>query len=280
MDTLNSDHLRTFLAIQDAGSVSGGATRINRSQSATSLQIRQLEETVGKPLFHRHGRGVRLTAAGESLLPVARRVVRSLDSALSELRGGGLTGRLRMGMPDDYGRAELTTIIADFAARHPDVELDVHCALGSGFETALDTGALDLAVREVPRPSRHDRILREGNLMWMGSGDRDFTDIDPLPVALFDRDCWWRDLALTSLEKAGRQYKVIFTSESAAGVKAAARAGVAAALLNESEATRELQTIADLPQRHPTFLILERARGVRGPTLDAMCDTIAKAFSV
>jgi DNA-binding transcriptional LysR family regulator len=72
MPQLDSDHLRTFLAIAEAGSVTGGALRINRSQSATSLQIRQLEDVVGKPLFRRHGRGVTLTAAGDLLLPVAR----------------------------------------------------------------------------------------------------------------------------------------------------------------------------------------------------------------
>jgi DNA-binding transcriptional LysR family regulator len=61
MPQLDSDHLRTFLAIAEAGSITGGALRIHRSQSATSLQIRQLEAVVGKPLFRRHGRAASAT---------------------------------------------------------------------------------------------------------------------------------------------------------------------------------------------------------------------------
>jgi len=149
---LDSDLLRTFLAVAESGSVSGGADRIHRSQSAASLQIKRLEDVVGRRLFTRHGRGVTLTAAGETLRPVARQVVQSLDTTLAELRGGGLKGKLRIGMPDDHGRSELANIISSFAALHPDVELEVHCALGAGFAEALKSGALDLAVHEVPEP--------------------------------------------------------------------------------------------------------------------------------
>ena len=63
MDQLNSDLLRTFLAVADAGSVTEGAARIHRSQSAASLQIRKLEDVLGQPIFERHGRGVVLSAA-------------------------------------------------------------------------------------------------------------------------------------------------------------------------------------------------------------------------
>ncbi|MGJ8586486.1 MAG: LysR family transcriptional regulator [Marinosulfonomonas sp.] len=278
MTHLNSDHLRTFLAIQDTGSVTGGAERIGRSQSATSLQIRQLEEVVGQPLFRRHGRGVSLTLAGEKLGPVARSVVQSLDATLLELRGGGLKGKLRIGMPDDHSRLELTNIISSFAALHPDVELEVHCALGVGFAVALNAGTLDLAVHEVPKPGRDDIVLREDHLVWMSSRDRDFSTSEVLPVAVFDRDCWWRDLALSGLNEVGHSYQVAFTSESATGVRAAVRAGIAAGLLSATEDTEGLRPLADLKTRYPTYLILQKANGAKGPICDAMSEAIQKAF--
>ena len=280
MNYLNSDHLRTFLAIEEAGSVTGGAALIGRSQSATSLQIRQLEEVVGRPLFRRHGRGVALTAAGETLRPVARSVIQSLDTTLSELRGGGLKGKLRIGVPDDHSRAKLATIISEFARRHPEVELEVHCALGAGFGAALKSGALDLAVHEVPRPDAGDEVLREDQLVWMCSRDHNFDAAEVLPVAVFDHDCWWRDLALTSLEDMGRRNRVIFTSESAAGVRAAVRAGVAVGLLNSSEDVEGLRPLPDLPTRYPTFLVLRKARGARGPICDAMREAIRNAYAL
>ena len=63
MRNLDSELLRTFLAVADSGSVTGGAARIHRSQSAASIQIKQLEELLGASLFTRHGRGVVLSRA-------------------------------------------------------------------------------------------------------------------------------------------------------------------------------------------------------------------------
>lgn len=279
MTHLNSDHLRTFLAIEDAGSVTGGAERIGRSQSATSLQIRQLEEVVGQPLFRRHGRGVSLTLLGEKLRPVARNVIQSLDTTLSELRGGGLKGKLRIGMPDDHSRSELANIISSFAALHPDVELEVHCALGAGFAAALKLGALDLAVHEVPEPGEDDIILRKDHLVWMCSRDYDVSNLEVLPIAVFDCDCWWRDLALSGLDEVGRRYQVAFTSESATGVRAAVQAGIAVGLLSASEDAVGLCPLPDIKRRYPTYLVLQKASGAKGPICDAMSEAIRKAFT-
>lgn len=279
MTHINSDHLRTFLAIHDAGSVTGGAGRIGRSQSAASLQIRQLEDVIGQPLFRRHGRGVSLTPAGEKLRPVARQVIQSLDTTLSELRGGGLKGKLRIGMPDDHDRSDLANIISSFAALHPDVELEVHCALGSGFAAALRSGALDLAVYEVPEPGKDDIILRQDHLVWMCGRDHDVSASDILPVAVFDHDCWWRDLALSGLDEAGRQYQIVFTSESATGVRAAVQAGIAAGLLSVSEDPEAFRPLEGLETRHPTYLVLQKASGASGPVCEAMCEAIRDAFA-
>ncbi|MEM8837615.1 MAG: LysR substrate-binding domain-containing protein [Pseudomonadota bacterium] len=277
MTHLSSDLLRTFLAIAETGSVTAGAERIGRSQSATSLQIRQLEGIVGKPVFARHGRGVTLTPAGETLQPVARDVVRSLDAALADLRGGGLKGRLRIGMADDESRSELAGIIADFSAYHPDVELEVHCALGAGFAETLKTGALDLAIFEVPEPEKDDLILREDHLIWMASDMLD-TGQESLPIAVFDRDCWWRDLAIRSLDEARQKHRIVFSSESSVGVKAAVEAGIAAGLLSASEEDGSLKRLSSIPTRHRTVLVMRRGSGAEGLALEAMADAVRRAF--
>ncbi|MEM7179082.1 MAG: LysR family transcriptional regulator [Pseudomonadota bacterium] len=278
MRSLNSDHLRTFLAIHEAGSVTGGAARIGRSQSAASLQIRQLEAVIGTPLFVRHGRGVTLTVSGEKLRSVAQKVTRSLDATLAELRGETLRGRLRIGMPDDDGHARLAQILAEFASRHREVELEVQCALGAGFDADLAAGRLDLAVNEVPEPGTNDLVLRQNHLVWMGNQTHDLAQMDPLPVAVFDRDCWWRDLALGGLDRIGRRHRIAVSCESAVGVRAAIKAGIAAGLLDESDAVEGLRPLPGLSLRHPTFLVLKRAHGARGAVCDAMSDAISHAF--
>lgn len=279
MRQLDSELLRTFLAIAEAGSVTGGAARINRSQSAASLQIKSLEETVGRPLFSRHGRGVALTAAGERLLPTARRVARTLDAALAELRSETLSGALRLGAPDDHGDAALTRMIAEFGARHRMVELEARCEAGTTFGAALDAGRLDLAVFETPEPRMGDETLREDRLCWMSNGDPEIDAADVLPVALFDRACWWRDAALSGLAASDRRHRVAFTSESPTGVRAAVKAGVAAGLLRASEAGDDLKRIQSVAVEHPTFLVLRKSPRADGAAVDAMAAAIRQAFA-
>ncbi|MCB1478359.1 MAG: LysR family transcriptional regulator [Rhodobiaceae bacterium] len=278
MTHLDSDLLRTFLVVSETGSISGAALRINRSQSATSLQIRQLETAAGQALFVRHGRGVTLSKAGEQLLPVARQVTNTLDAALADLRGERLEGRLRIGVSDNHSRAALVRIIADFTSRHPDVELEVGCALGTHFEAELESGALDLAVFEVREPAVGDDILRENRLAWMCSRNSDFGSRTVLPIAVFDQACWWRDAALSSLEAAARRFRIVFTSESDVGVRAAVRAGIAAGLLDTHENLDGLALLPDMDTKYPSFLVLRRGRGAKGPICDAMCEAVGKAF--
>ncbi len=280
MSHLNSDHLRSFIAIYETGSMTAGADRIGRSQSAISLQMRLLEDTIGQPVFRRHGRGVTLTPAGEALRPVAVDVVRALDRTLSDLRGEGLQGKIRIGMPDDHTRADLARIISEFAALHRNVELEVQCELGDGYDAALQSGALDIAIFEVPETRPGDVVLREDTMIWMCSKDRDLAGLDTLPIAIFDQSCWWRALALESLAKNGRRHQVVFTSESAAGVRAAAQSGIAAALLSVSDQTADLRALSDIDERYPSYLVMRRAKGAKGPVCDAMCAAVENAFAV
>ncbi len=221
-----------------------------------------------------------MTVIGEKLHPVARNVVQSLDTTLMELRGGGLKGKLRIGMADDHSRRELAGIISEFAILHPDVELEVQCALGSGFDVALRNGSLDLAIHEVQHPGDRDEVLREDHLIWMCAKDCDLSEVAPLPIALFDRECWWRDQALSGLDALALGYQVVFSSESAVGVRSAVQAGFAAGLLNASDDTEGLRPLERIPSRYATFLVLQRAAGANGPICDAMCQAIRCAFGV
>ena len=240
MDCLDSELLRTFIAVTNAGSVTEGATQIHRSQSATSLQIKRLESIIGRAVFERHGRGVALTEAGRHLLPIAHEVTARLDGALRDLSQRPVSGKLRLGVPDDHGREKLTRIIATFMRAHPQVELDVTCAMSTGFPEALDKGRLDMAVYEVEHPTPKEEVLYEDPTCWVASDRTNFSDADPLPVALFDHACWWRDAAIASLQARNKAYRVVFSSQSVAGVVAAVEAGVAVGLMGRSSLQRGL----------------------------------------
>lgn len=102
---------------------------------------------------------------------------------------------------------------------------------------------------------------------------------DPIPVALFDRSCWWRDIALLSLEASGRSYEVVFTSESSVGILAAVESGIAVDMLSTEKDLAGLDPVDGLTARNPTFLVLQQGVGSTGPVCDAMCDAIRRAFS-
>ncbi|MEQ9638836.1 MAG: LysR substrate-binding domain-containing protein [Alphaproteobacteria bacterium] len=273
---LDSDLLRTFLAVADAGSISAGATRIYRSQSAASLQIKQLEELLGRPVFDRHGRGVTLTPAGERLQPVARQVVGQLDSVLADLRQAPLAGALRVGIADEYGQDVLTRAIGRFARDHPRVDLDIRGSDSSGFPAALADDRLDLAVYEVEVLPPDAVLLYEEPTHWVTARRHRAHRRTPLPVALFDRDCWWRTRALHALDAAGRPYRVAFSSERVGAITAAIRAGIAVGLLGRSALADDLAVLEDFPAMPSSKLVLKRRADT--PAARAMADAIQWAF--
>ncbi|MGP1255613.1 MAG: LysR substrate-binding domain-containing protein [Kiloniellales bacterium] len=281
MNHLSSDLLRSFLAVAETGSITEGAARISRSQSAASLQIRKLEEVLGRPVFDRHGRGVVLTQTGERLLPVARQITRTLDATLRDLTQDDLHGKLRLGIPDDHSKETLSRIVGEFAQSHPRVELEVVCAPSIGFPDALASGALDLAIYEVAQPHAGLPVLRQERTCWMMSRHHDLLSRDPIPVALFDRDCWWRDAALDALRAMGRSFRIVYSSQSVAGVAAAIEAGIAIGLLGETSLNldlRELGTGEGFGDMPVSSLILGRRPDADSQPIRVLQTAIRQAF--
>ncbi|CTQ67523.1 LysR substrate-binding domain-containing protein [Roseibium alexandrii] len=243
MSSLDSDLLRTFLMVAATGSITEGARVIGRSQSATSLQIMRLEDVVGRPVFDRTGRGVSLSETGERLLPVAREVIGRLDGALREITSDGLRGRLRLAIPDDHGQVKLAAILGAFAQSHPQVELEVTCSISTEFPEMIAKGQLDLAVYEVETPQAFEEVIHEDPTCWVSAKHQSLLENEVMPVALFDRACWWRDAAIAALERSGRPYRIVFSSQSVAGVTAAVEAGIAIGLLGRSSISSQMQEL-------------------------------------
>lgn len=281
MSHLESDLLRTFLAVARTGSITEGAARIHRTQSAASLQIKRLERVIGRPVFERHGRGVALTPAGETLLPVARDITSRLDTTLRQLNADEIGGRLRLGIPDDHSHGRLARIISEFSQSHPLVDLEVVCDLSAGFPEALHSGDLDMAVYEVASPGPMETPLWQDQTHWVMAPGHDLLSRDPLPVALFDRECWWRDAALRSLEQAGRPHRVVFSSQSVAGVTAAVEAGIAIGLLGQATLPEHIVKLGapeGFPDMPPSSLVLGTSAVPDTPARHSMAAAIRHAF--
>ena len=130
---LEPDLLRAFLAVAEQRSFTRAATRLNRTQSAVSSQIKRLEEQLGVELFSRTTSRVDLSAAGESLMGYARRILSLGDEAVQQLRQHDIAGRVRLGVMDDYGTVLLPAILKVFCGRYPGIELQMETGLTSAM---------------------------------------------------------------------------------------------------------------------------------------------------
>src|ERR1017187_10948874 len=166
---LDTDQLRSFLAIVDTGSFTRAAERVNRTQSAVSMHIRRLEEQLGCVLFVKHGRGARLSEEGEKLIDFARRMMQIEAGAIAALSRKGLKGRVRLGIPDDYAEFCRADILSRFYQRHPVVEVSVVCENSGALAAQVRAGALDLAVVTDGEGAENIEPIREEQLVWVGS---------------------------------------------------------------------------------------------------------------
>src|SRR5919112_2402240 len=124
---LDIDQLRTFVAIVDSGSFTRAGEVVHKTQSAVSMQIKRLEERIGRAVFERDGRASKLTDDGERLLDYARRIVRLNSECLASFAEADLTGRVRLGLPDDYADRYLPEILGQFSRSNPRAEVTVVC---------------------------------------------------------------------------------------------------------------------------------------------------------
>jgi len=230
---LDSDLLRTFAAIVDSGSFTRAAEHVHRTQSAVSMQMKRLEETVGKPLFVRDGRSIALTHDGEKLIGYARRILRLHDEALSHFAEPEVAGTVRVGTPDDYALTLLPALFARFIESYPRVHLEVTCDSSERLQEALNAGELDLSIVTL-RPGEDGVVLREEPVVWATSAQHDVHLADPVPLALFNYQCIFRIWGLEALDRVDRDYRVALTSRSYAALSAAVLAGMAVTPIAES----------------------------------------------
>jgi len=205
-----------------------------KTQSAVSMQMKRLEERIGRPIFVRDGRASKLTEDGERLLDYARRIVRLNVEALAAFDDNELTGRVRLGVPDDYADRYLPEIMARFSRAYPGVELTVICEPTADLLERIDANDIDLAIVTNCDGRRQTETFRRERLLWVSS-NRHATHLEePLPLALGRPSCVWRRTAIEHMEATGRAFRLLYSSSNAGAVAAAVLSGLAVSVLPES----------------------------------------------
>lgn len=279
---LDIDQLRTFITIAETGSFTKAAEVVHKTQSAVSMQMKRLEERVGKPIFARDGRGSRLTDEGDRLLDYARRIVKLNMEAVASLASAELSGRVRLGVPDDYADRYLPEIMARFSATHPNVELTVVCDPSTDLVDRIDTGDLDLAIiTDCETMNRETEIIRREQLLWVGSSRHSVHREDPVPLALGRQTCNWRQEAISMLQAVERPFRILYTSSNSTAVSAAVLSGLAISVLPESglrPGMRVLGPSDGFPALAPCRIGLLRNRHEASGLADALADHIVQGL--
>jgi DNA-binding transcriptional LysR family regulator len=231
---IDVDQLRTFIAISETGSFTKAAEVVNKTQSAVSMQMKRLEERLERPIFARDGRASKLTEDGQRLLDYARRIVKLNVETLAAFSDAELSGRVALGVPDDYADRYLPEIMARFSRAYPGVELTVICEPTVDLIERIDANELDLAIVTNCEGRRPAETFRRERLLWVSSNRHPTHLESPLPLALGRPSCVWRRTAIEAMETTGRAFRLLYSSSNAGAVAAAVLAGLAVSVLPES----------------------------------------------
>lgn len=226
MHYLPVDLLQTFVAVAEAHSFTGAARALGLRQSTVSQHVRRLEEQVGRRCIDRDTHSVHLTADGEVLLEHARVILDSHARLQQHLTAAPLRGRLRLGASEDFVLSALPDVLAAFARRHPEVDMELRAGLSDDLCADFDAGRLDLAFVKRRDGDRRGTIAWKEPIEWMAHPDFRIDPNAPLPLVLYPTPSVTRARVLEALERAGRRWRVAFTSANISGLSAAARAGI------------------------------------------------------
>ncbi len=227
MRNLDIAVLRTFVLTVDRGGLGRAAEAVGRSQPAASLQLRRLEDEVGRPLLRRKGRRLELTEAGAALLPLARQLIEMHDGMVAAIARPSLNGQVRLGVAQDLADSLLTATLAPLTRAHPALDLLVRTDKTSELSAALAAGELDIAlVFDDGDAEGPGEVLARLPMRWIGRRTDMARIADPVRLVAFEGSCAFNRAAEAALAEAGRPWRRVFTSASLSSQWSAIRAGL------------------------------------------------------
>jgi len=241
---LELDLLRTFTAVADTGSFTAAAERVSRTQSAVSMQIKRLEELLGRRVFERTSRTIALTGHGRILIDYARRMLSLHDESLRRLANPDVAGRARVGVTEYFLPGELPRLLARFAAAHPQVQLDVRMGLSRDLRADVRAGRLDVAiVRLDERAGEPEPFWREPQV-WVAAESWERDKAVPMPLVALPPGCVLREFAMETFKRRGLAWRLAYTGSSMASVQAAILAGLGVSILAQSSVQPGMRVLA------------------------------------
>ena len=226
--------LQTFLTVAETRSFTQAAERLGLRQSTVSQHIRKLEAEAGRRLFLRDTHSVATTADGEAMIEFARNILAASQRAERYFAGAQLRGRLRFGTSEDFVASRLPEVLREFVRTHPLVDVELTVGLSGELNEKLGRGELDLVCGKRRPGEDRGRLVWRDRFVWVSGERRPLDPSAPAPLILFPPPSISREIALAALERCGRPWRIVCTSGSLSGLRAAALAGLGVTVVAES----------------------------------------------
>ncbi|MBW5799180.1 LysR substrate-binding domain-containing protein [Halomonas elongata] len=245
MRRFDLDLLHALVTVADCGSFTAAASRLCRSQSAVSEQVRKLEAFCEQPLFSRGKRGATLTPAGKRLLAEAHRLLALNDSIYQEVLGKDLEGTLRLAITDYFRPNDITQVLRRLRDRYPRLTLHVDVQPSASIDRIVKDGGCDLGVTLSPLTDNEDIELDSGielyrePLHWVAE-EISLLGTTPLPLVMMPEHCALNRLAKQQLNDVSHPYETAHSATGVAGLQIALSAGLGVGCLNASSVPETL----------------------------------------
>jgi DNA-binding transcriptional LysR family regulator len=262
-------YLLSFLSVVQTRSFTEAGRRIGLQQSTISQHIRRLEEEVGRRLFVRDTHSVTLTPDGEAMVGFAQTILNTQQRAAQYFKGSQLRGRVRFGASEDFVSTRLPELLRDFVHQHSLVDLELTVGVSAMLYEALDRGELDLLLAKRRDGDERGQLVWRDRLAWISAPGMTVDPAAPVPLILYRAPSITRAVALDRLERAGRPWRIVCTSGSLSGLRAACLAGLGISVharLLVPDGLAELPSAAQLPELGDVeFIVLQASAARRGP---------------
>jgi DNA-binding transcriptional LysR family regulator len=234
--------LRSFVTVADSGGVTRAALQLNLTQSAVSMQLKRLEDSVGQPLLDRSGRGVALTPQGEQLAGFARRMLALNDEAWGHLTNQAYEGEIALGVPHDIIYPHIPKALHRFACEFPRVQVKLHSSFTAELKLQMTRGEMDVILTTEAGVDTGGMVLDRQPLTWIGAQGGVVWRTRPVRFASVSR-CIFKRPAIDALERAGLPWALTVDAQSFSAVDASVSADLAVCVQLESAVPRLCEVI-------------------------------------
>lgn len=223
---LDMTALRAFVTVSETGGVTRAAGQLNLTQSAVSMQLKRLEESLGQQLLERSGRGISMTAQGEQLLSYGRRILALNDEVWARMNDDCFEGEVRLGVPHDIVYPYVPGILQRIAAEFPRLRVELISSFTKQLKTDFDRGNVDVILTTEADLDRGGETLQKQHLKWVGAPGGIAWRQRPLKLA-FENGCIFREPVQKALDDSDTAWDMVVNSDSSRTIDATVSADLA-----------------------------------------------------